>query len=414
MTGQNFSFLHAADLHLDSPLRGLDAEAPADRIRGATRRALTNLVDLALERQVAFVLLAGDLYDGDWKDWRTGQFLAQQLAILERAQIPVIAISGNHDADQVLTKQLRFPGQMLPSRKPDTIRLEALRVAIHGQSFATRAVTDNLALAYPPPVDDWFNIGLLHTACGSAVHDNYAPCTPADLAARHYDYWALGHVHERRVVARAPWIVFPGNLQGRHINEPGSKGATLVQVTDGAVTGVTHHALDVLRWCRLDVDATGAADEEAVHNRVRLVLGAAVMEAEDRFLAVRLTLSGACPAHAALVQDLDATRQRLRAAVLDVAGPDALWFEAIRIRTAPAQDTAALRGQAGAVGTLIAAIEEPAALDPALRKDIADLVSRYGDGLEAEHPARAIAAGQAPEELLCQARALLLAALDEA
>jgi exonuclease SbcD len=412
LTAGSFSFLHAADLHLDSPLRGLDADAPADRIRGATRRALANLVELALEKQVAFVLLAGDLYDGDWKDWRTGQFLTHQLSILERAKIPVIAISGNHDADQVLTKQLRFPGHMFRSSKPDTFRLEPLRVAIHGQSFATRAVMDNLALAYPAPVDDWFNIGLLHTACGSAAHDNYAPCTPADLTAHGYEYWALGHVHERREVARTPWIVFPGNLQGRHINEPGSKGATLVQVADGAVTSVTHHPLDVLRWGRLDVDVTGAADEDSVHNRVRLMLGAAVMEAEDRFLALRLTLTGACPAHAALTQDLDATRHRLRAAVLDVADPDTVWFESIRIRTSPAHDIAALRAQAGAVGTLIAAIEEPAAVDAPLRKDIADLVERYGAGLEPDHPARLIAAGQMPEELLRQARALLLAALE--
>jgi exonuclease SbcD len=414
LTGESFTFLHAADLHLDSPLRGLDADAPADRIRGATRRALANLVELALEKQVAFVLLAGDLYDGDWKDWRTGQFLAQQLSILERAKIPVIAISGNHDADQVLTRQLRFPGHMLRSSTPDTIRLETLRVAIHGQSFATQAVTDNLALAYPEPVGDRFNIGLLHTACGSTEHGNYAPCSPADLAGRGYDYWALGHVHERRVVSRRPWIVFPGNVQGRHINEPGSKGATLVGVTDGVVTSFTHHPLDVLRWDRLDVDVTGAADEDAVHNRVRVVLSAATLEAEDRFLAVRLTLTGPCSAHAALTRDLDAARHRLRVAMLDVAGPDAVWFESIRIRTSPVQDIAALRAQVGAVGTLIAAIEEPAAVDAQLRKDIADMMERYGAGLEPDHPARAIAAGQMPEDLLRQARALLLAALEGA
>ena len=246
-------------LHLDSPLRGLDAAAPAGRIRDASRQALANLVTLAEERQVAFVLLAGDLYDGDWKDWRTGQFLAQQLARLTRAGIEVIAISGNHDAEQVLTKKLSIPGMMRAAR-PETRRLRSVPVAVHGQSFATPAVTDNLALAYPEPVDGLFNIGLLHTACGSTAHDNYAPCSVADLTRRGYDYWALGHVHTRSVLSEDPWVVFPGNIQGRHVKEEGSKGATLVTV-DGRRVLLEHQALDVLRWLRLDVDGKRIAKD---------------------------------------------------------------------------------------------------------------------------------------------------------
>jgi DNA repair exonuclease SbcCD nuclease subunit len=407
----SFRFLHAADLHLDSPLRGLEADAPAARIRDATRRALENLVDLALAERVAFVLLAGDLYDGDWRDWRTGQFLVQQLARLKREGIRVIAISGNHDAEQVLTKTLPLPDVLIRSSAPDTVRLESLQVAIHGQSFATRAVTDNLALSYPAPVDGWFNIGLLHTACGSTAHENYAPCTPADLASRGYEYWALGHVHERRVVQRSPWIVFPGNIQGRHINEPGDKGASLVTVVDGKVTAVDHQPLDVLRWKRLDVDVTGAVDEEAVHNRIRLMLGAAVTEAQDRFLAVRLTLTGASPVHSVLSQDLTATRKQIPAAIADVADPDNVWFEDVRVRTRPALDLPALRAQGGVVGTLIAAIDAPPSLDEQVQRDIASFVDRHGAALDPGHPARAVAAGAMPDELVERARALVLATL---
>ncbi len=407
----SFRFLHAADLHLDSPLRGLEADAPAERIRDATRQALVNLVELALTERVAFVLLAGDLYDGDWRDWRTGQFLVQQLARLKREGIRVISISGNHDAEQVLTKTLPLPDILIRSNKPDTVLLDGLQVAIHGQSFATRAVTDNLALSYPPPVAGWFNIGLLHTACGSTAHENYAPCTPGDLVSRGYDYWALGHVHERRVVQRSPWIVFPGNIQGRHINEPGDKGASLVTVTDGKVTAVEHKPLDVLRWLRLDVDVTGAADEDAVHNRIRLMLGAAVTEAQDRFLAVRLTLSGASPAHAALSQDLAATRKHIPAAVADVADPDTVWFEDVRVRTRPVLDLPALRAQGGVVGTLIAAIDAPPGLDEQLQKDAALFVERHSAALDPDHPARALAAGALPDEFVDRARALVLATL---
>ncbi len=405
----SFTFLHAADLHLDSPLRGLDAAAPAERIRGATRQALTNLVTLAIERRVAFVLLAGDLYDGDWKDWRTGQFLVQQLARLTREKIEVVAISGNHDAEQVLTKKLNLPGMMRANR-PETRRLNGVPVAVHGQSFATPAVSDNLVLAYPDRVDGLFNIGLLHTACGSGEHENYAPCSVADLARRGYDYWALGHVHNRSVVSQNPWVVFPGNIQGRHVKEEGSKGATLVTVNGGQVA-VEHRALDVLRWLRLEVDVTGAAGQEAVLNRVRLALDEAVLLAESRMLAVRVTLVGDCAAHAELVRSPDATLQEVRAAAAEVAGPDELWIEDVRVVTRPVLDLAAMRTQPGAVGALVQALERPVAVDAGLKSFVADQLRRAEGVLDADHPAHAISAGHVPEHLVERARALLLAEL---
>jgi len=405
----SFTFLHAADLHLDSPLRGLDDAAPTERIRDATRQALANLVTLAIERRVAFVLLAGDLYDGDWKDWRTGQFLAQQLAQLTRENIEIVAISGNHDAEQVLTKKLRIPG-MLDSRKAETRRLSKAPVVVHGQSFATQAVTDNLALGYPERIDGLFNIGLLHTACGSGEHANYAPCSVADLKRHGYDYWALGHVHTRGVLSRDPWIVFPGNIQGRHIKEEGSRGATLVTV-DGDNLAVEHRALDVLRWLRLDVDVTGAAGLEAVLNRVRLALDRAVLEAEARMLAVRVTLVGDCPIHADLARSPDATLQEVRAIAAEVAGPDALWIEDVRIGTRPTLDLAAMRAQPGAIGALIQALDQPVPIGAGLQAFVADQLRRAEGALDADHPAHAIADGHLPEHLVERARALLFAEL---
>ena len=406
----DFEFLHAADLHLDSPLRGLDRDAPTERIRNATRSALANLVDFALERHVAFILLAGDLYDGDWRDWHTGQFLAQQLARLTRANIEVVAISGNHDAERVLTRKLTLPG-MLRADRPDTIRLQGVPVAVHGQSFATPSVTENLAANYPQPVDGSFNIGLLHTACGTVENDRYAPCGIADLARRGYDYWALGHVHTRAILSKAPWIVFPGNLQGRHINEPGSKGATLVTVERNAVKNVEHHGLDVLRWLHLSVDVNGADGIEAVAARVRTLLGAAVLEAEDRMLVVRLTLRGSCPAHGDLARSTGTTLEQMRAAAAEIAGPDELWIEDVRLATTPALDLAAMREQPGAVGALIKALDRPVEIDAGLRTFIADQLRRADDALDADHPARAIAAGNLPPEIIEQARAMLLAEL---
>ena len=97
----NFKFLHAADLHLDSPLKRLARYegAPVDELRSAPRAALRNLVSLAIEEKVDFVLIAGDLYDGDWKDYNTGLFLNQRLKELQSASIPVYLVKGNHDAE---------------------------------------------------------------------------------------------------------------------------------------------------------------------------------------------------------------------------------------------------------------------------------------------------------------------------
>lgn len=404
--------MHAADLHLDSPLRGLDPDAPAARIRGATREALVNLVDLALQRQVAFVLLSGDLYDGDIKDVRTGHFLLEQLGRLERAGVGVFAIRGNHDAEQVITRHLPFPGTMFRADKAHTHVLDGLEVAIHGQSFPTRAVHDNLVRNYPDPVDGHFNIGLLHTACGSGEHANYAPCGPEDLVARGYDYWALGHVHGRQEVARDPWIVFPGNIQGRHVNEEGAKGVTIVHVESGRVRDVEHAAVDVLRWVKLQVDVTGLADMEAVHEAAAAAIRDALAAVEDRMLAVRLTLHGATPLHAALVRGGSEMRGDMRAAAAIVADGERLWVEDVRVGTRSPETR---RGDEGVAAALLAAIEEDVGDSPALLALVKDLVggatAKPGDDLLAGHPALAILEGGLPAELVERARALVLAEL---
>src|SRR3989339_81166 len=139
-----FTFLHAADIHLDSPLRGLEgyADAPVEQIRQATRRAFDNLIELAIEEQVAFVLLAGDLYDGEWKDYHTGLFFIDRLSRLRKEKIMVFLASGHHDAASQITKALRLPDNvhLFSTKHPETIILEELGVAVHGQGYHTRAL----------------------------------------------------------------------------------------------------------------------------------------------------------------------------------------------------------------------------------------------------------------------------------
>ena len=415
-----FRFLHAADLHIDSPLRGLaaDREAPAERIRAATRAALTNLVDLALNERVAFVVVAGDLIDGEWQDWRTGHFLLGEIARLTGAGIRFYAIHGNHDAANPVLGRLRLPdgaGAVLDAARPRTVRLPEHGVSIHGQSFPTRDVRENLARDYPKPEAGDFNIGLLHTAAtGRDGHENYAPCTVEQLAKHGYDYWALGHIHAREELARDPcWIVFPGNTQGRHIRETGPKGATLVTVRDRRVAAVAHHPLDDVRWAMLDIALTQEQDEGAALDAVRARLGVALDEAGDRLLAVRVTLRGACGAHAALVRDLGATRDRLHGEAAALAG-DAIWLEEVRLLTRPPREQEVARARSDVLGQLLRQIDAigPDTLVPDLQAYCAAMLDRargLREALGEHHPAVAAARGAVTPELLERARQVLLA-----
>ncbi|WP_020179187.1 DNA repair exonuclease [Methylopila sp. M107] len=333
-----FRFVHAADLHLGSPFAGLaraDATV-AERFATASRDAFSELVRRTIEAEAAFMVIAGDVYDGEWRDNSIGLFFARELARLERAGVSVVLLKGNHDAASVVTKTIRLPESTLefPSRKPGTLRLGALKVALHGQSFADRAAPDNLAAAYPPPVDGWFNIGVLHTSCGGyAAHERYAPCAPEELRLKGYDYWALGHVHDFEVLGRDPWIVFPGNLQGRSVRECGEKGAAIVEVEDGRVVSVERVIVDRARWASLTVDVTGAADEAAALRLVEQAVAPVAHEAEGRLVALRLTLSGATRLHGAFAADQRRLADEVQAAAQRVDAD--VWLEKLKLATSP-------------------------------------------------------------------------------
>lgn len=328
-------FIHAADIHLDSPLRGLEAypDAPLEEIRAATRRAFDNLIDLAIEEQVAFVLLCGDLYDGNWRDYNTGLYFAQRMGRLQQAGIRVFIVSGNHDAESHITRHLQLPDnvQVFSTRKTQSLRIEEWGIALHGRGYAERAVSENLVASYPQGEAGWFHIGLLHTALnGRPGHEPYAPCTLDQLFSKGYDYWALGHVHQRELISESPWVVFPGNLQGRHIRERGAKGCTLVTLVDGAVSALEHRSLDVLRWALCEVDVSAAANEDEVYGLVRSALEAEKAQAEGRTLAVRLVLHGHTPAHAPLQERAAHWQEEFRALAATLGD---VWLEKVRFAT---------------------------------------------------------------------------------
>ena len=351
-------FLHTADIHLDSPLKGLETheDAPVAEIRGATRRAFDNCIELAIEEAVDFLLIVGDLYDVDWKDYNTGLFFAGRMGKLNRAGIAVFIVSGNHDAVNQITKTMPLPDNvtLFSSKKPQSIRLDQLGVVIHGQSYASRAVTENLAQQYPQHESGCFNIGLLHTSLtGREGHEEYAPCTLDELKAKGYDYWALGHVHQREIVADDPWIVFPGNIQGRHIRETGAKGATLVTVEDGRITEVKEYELDVLRWAVCHVDLSSCETTNSVYEAVQQAFELELTEANGKPLALRLILTGRCPVHTQLLERTDQWTEQFRGIG---AGLGNVWLEKVKFQTSRTVDLEDIAGADTALTGLLQSI----------------------------------------------------------
>lgn len=408
-------FLHAADVHLDSPLaavadRGGDL---ADAFVGATRRALTNLVDLALTERVDFVLFAGDLWDGDWKDAHAGLFFARQTARLAQAGVPTLIVAGNHDAAAANADKLQWPDNVhfFAARKPETRLLLDGRVAVHGQGFARRDVADNLARGYPARTAGAFNIGLLHTALdGAAGHAPYAPCSVEDLRGKGYDYWALGHVHAARVVARDPWIVYPGNLQGRHVRETGPKGCVLVAADEGGVRAVDWFYVDAARWATTTLDLTGAADWEAALSTLAGRLADVAAQADGRPSAVRVILAGAT----ALDRRLRARPQRTEADVLAVAERVAadLWIERVKIETRPpfaARDGGAASAFSASVDVAARLSADDGAEKAALAQALDAVRAGWPDWLK---DAAADFGGDDPDELAAAALARIEDGLD--
>lgn len=368
-------------------MRGLSEEVPevAERLRLATREALTGLVDAAIERAVDFMVIAGDVYDGDWRDYQTGVFFVRQMQRLAAAAIPVYLIHGNHDAQNQMTRSLRLPDNVytFSAEAAETLTIDGLDVALHGESYAERAVTDNLVPGYPEPIAGVFNIGVLHTGLGGrGGHENYAPCAVDELTAKGYDYWALGHVHGAEVLAEHPHVVFSGNLQGRSIRETGAKSAYEVVVEDGRVTELRAVQCDVARWAEQTVDVAAAEDFNDVFGAMRGAIEAGVAAAEGRMAAIRLRLTGTTALHDRLLATPDMLLAEARTTAAGL-GADSVYIEKIKLATAAEQDAATRRARADALGEIQRLLDE-AGHDADIREMIEKDVRRLAERLPHE------------------------------
>jgi DNA repair exonuclease SbcCD nuclease subunit len=365
--------VHAADIHLDSPLRGLDRIGldHAQELRRGTRLALARLVAMTVEREADLLVIAGDLYDGSWHDFGTGQYFVEQMVDLTEQGVEVVIASGNHDAASQITRALTLPEgvHLLATDKPESIYFDSLGVVVHGQGYAQRDIQANLAAEYPQRVPGLVNIGVLHTAAtGSPDHDTYAPCSVADLRALQYDYMALGHIHKRQAVVEGEFPAwFSGNLQGRSPRETGAKGALVVDIDPGSPAHVTFEPVDVARWERLEIDATGMSGGDELSSAARELMRASMNAAEGRTVVMRVAITGTTSLarelqddewlHAnmtALATQVGAVLEQAKARVTSPLPPDP---EALRLRDAVAEAAAELAANDDATKEVLRALD---------------------------------------------------------
>ncbi|MFC6444641.1 metallophosphoesterase family protein [Shinella zoogloeoides] len=367
-----FRFIHTADLHLDSPLASLALRNAdlGDLVRGATRKALERIVDLAIAEEVDMVIVAGDLYDGSQTSMATALFLMAEMRRLEAAGIRVFIIRGNHDAQSQITRELTFPPNVhVFDGRGKPVKAGALasgrEVHVHGISFAQPHAPNSLLPAFRAPVPDAVNIGLMHTSlAGASRHDPYAPVGISDLAAHGFDYWALGHIHQRRVHSQAPWIVMPGNPQGRDINEGGPKSVTLATVAEDGTISCEERPVAIAVFERLSVDLSGIEDWHGMLDRVETALGAA-KAAAGAHLVARLSLTGTTPLGWRLRRDedlLSGELQNLAASLGDC------WIEAVEL--AVVQPQAVTEADAGPLAELGRLMHDDVAASHAYREEL--------------------------------------------
>ncbi len=390
-----FKFVHAADLHLDSPFRGITAESEtvAETLRSATFDAYDALITLCIERRADFLVIAGDVYDGADRSLRAQLRFRDGLAKLAEHGIRAFVVHGNHDPLDGWASAIDWPSgvHIFNGDELETIDVQQdgrVVASVSGISYRNRRENRKLVRHFEARHHGPFQIGLLHCNCGgNAAHEDYVPCQPGDLVQIGLDYWALGHVHTRGVLNENPHIVYPGNTQGRNIRETGERGCYLVTVEDGGAVDLEFCPLQAVQWLAdsVSIDALDTIDS----------LDRALMEAVEGLrergggcpVVCRIALTGRGGLYHELVRDDGLTELLNRARESGLADTPFVWVQEFEMAARPAVDLARLRDARDLLGQALLIAQETrqaADLPQTLRQTLTELLDdpRAGKVLE--------------------------------
>ncbi|QYR23528.1 DNA repair exonuclease [Paenibacillus sp. sptzw28] len=365
-----FRFIHAADLHVDSPFRGL-TDTPAyvrDALMSSTFDAVSRLVETAINMKVDFVVIAGDLYDSSDRSLRAQLALQREWQQLHAHGVQLFVIHGNHDHLSGSRANLSWPESVVTFGAEQVESMPAYRrdgelaAYVYGLSYGARAITDNIAAKYKPKPDGPYHIALLHANVdGDPSYDPYAPCTLTELASAGFDYWALGHIHNRTVLHTYPHVVYPGNTQGRHSRETGAKGCYVVDVKPSKATELTFVPLDTVRWEAADVPIGGLESEQELIDSMEAAALAVLSGTSGRPAMVKIRLEGRGRLHgkltdAAVVRELlEGVRERLNHVSwrAESEGRQWCWIYAVETMTGAELDLRMIASEDSFSGELI-------------------------------------------------------------
>ena len=411
-----FCFVHAADLHLDSPFKGAmgklaSSSKAAEKLRWATFEAYDSLIQLCIEREALFLLVAGDVYDGKNRSVRAQLKFRDGLVKLDQRGIRSFVVHGNHDPLDGWSSSIDWPEstRVLGAEKVETTVVETdghPLAAISGISYPSHSEKRNLAAKFKAEHPDLFQIALLHCNCGShAEHEPYAPCKLDDLTAAGFDYWALGHVHTKEILSETPHVVYPGNTQGLSIREPGERGCYVVTVDDGGRVEIEFQALDAVRWLSAEVGIEGVNSLDALDRAISDAVEELRQRGDERPIICRISLTGRGPLFAELGRD-DAADQLLeRARKTGLEEEPFVLIEKIERHYGPEMDLVKRRSAGDLLGQLLTishGIRESGDLEADLAPALAELHqnARARKALEDLSP-EALEAILAEAELLC-------------
>jgi len=359
---ERFRFVHTADLHLDSPFRGLSEVAPALQpiLREATFQAFEGIIDLCIHQKVNFLLIAGDIHDASDRSLRALTRLRRGFERLAEHHIAVFVCHGNHDPLNGWCEKFSWPSNVwIFGSKEVTARpvlVQGAEIArIYGVSYGVERVTANLAQQFQREADAPWAIGLLHANVGNDPnHVNYAPCQLDDLVGAGMNYWALGHVHTHRILRENdPLIIYPGNPQGRHVRESGPRGCYLVEVDSHGRPQAEFIPMDIIRWYQENVSIDGLGDLDELLGRMEERVHSLRHESEGRGIIVRWQFQGRGILHRELMrpgrlEDLLVTLREKWG-----TGSQLVWSEGILDRTGREIDIEALTQEENLLGDFL-------------------------------------------------------------
>jgi len=379
-----FSFVHAADLHLDSPFRGITKESAcvADALRSATFDAYDALIHLCIDRGVQFLLVAGDVYDGADRSLRAQLRFHDGLTELHKHGIRSFIVHGNHDPLDGWSASIDWPAgaHIFGGSEVETVEVEVDGrpvAAVSGISYPSQKETRNLAEKFRPQHPDLFQIALLHCNCGgNTAHEPYAPCGLDDLVGADFDYWALGHVHTQAILNVSPHVVYPGNSQGRSVRELGERGCYVITVDEGRQVDMEFCPLDAVRWFSTELRIEDIHSVDGLEQVLYACVAQLREKAQGRPAVCRIALVGRSPLYGALNRDDSVSELLQRTREDGLAEEPFVWVETIEPRCGPVIDLAQRRNTKDLLGQLLAISEElygAADLEEHMASALADL-----------------------------------------